>query len=89
MTLLDWVETALNRFADFMWGTPTVILLVGGGLLLTVYSRLRAFRYFPHAIALILGRYNRADDPGHGTNSGVYRACHSRQGVAPLAAAER
>ncbi len=48
-----------------MWSTPTVVLLVGGGLFLTGYSRLRAFRYFGHAIALILGRYNRADDPGH------------------------
>lgn len=65
MSLLEWAETLINRFADFMWSTPTVILLVGGGLFLTLYSRLRAFRYFGHAIALILGRYDRAGDPGH------------------------
>lgn len=65
MAPLNWAGTLINRFADFMWSTPTVVLLVGGGLSLTVYSRLRAFRYFGHAIALILGRYNRSGDPGH------------------------
>lgn len=65
MSVLEWAETLINRFADFMWSTPTVMLLVGGGLFLTLYSRLRAFRYFGHAVALILGRYDRAGDPGH------------------------
>lgn len=69
---MDWVEaieTGLNRFADFMWSTPTVILLVGGGLFLVAFSRLRAYRHFPHALALIAGRYNRAEDPGHVTHA--------------------
>lgn len=65
MPLLESAETLINRFADFMWSTPTVLLLVGGGLFLTAYSRLRAFRYFGHAIALILGRHDRPGDPGH------------------------
>ena len=65
MDLLESVEIALNQFADAMWGTPMLLLLVGGGIFLTLYSRLRPFRHFGHAIALLRGRYNRAQDPGH------------------------
>jgi AGCS family alanine or glycine:cation symporter len=69
VSLLQQAEAAINWFADFMWSTPTVVLLVGGGLFLVVYSRLRAYRHFPHALALIAGKYNRADDPGHVTHA--------------------
>lgn len=62
--MLTALENGLNTFADFMWGTPTVLLLVGGGLFLTVFSRLRAYRHFGHAVALILGRYD--DETGDG-----------------------
>lgn len=65
MTFLEQMEAAFNAFAGFMWGPPMVVLLVGGGLFLTVYSRLRPYRYFGHAIALLRGRYDSADDPGH------------------------
>ena len=63
--MIPALEAALNRFADFMWSTPTVILLVGGGLFLVAYSRLRPYRHLGHAIGLIRGKYNRPDDPGH------------------------
>lgn len=63
--MLTAFETALNTFADFMWGTPTVVLLVGGGLFLTVFSRLRAYRHFGHAIALIAGRYDDEASDGY------------------------
>ncbi len=65
MSQLDWIETVLNDFADFMWSTPTVVLLVGGGLALTAYSRLRAFRHLGHAFGLLLGRYDDPRDPGN------------------------
>ena len=65
MTFLQAVEYYLNLFADALWGTPTLIMLVGGGIFLTLYSRLRAWRHLGHSIALLRGRYNRAEDPGH------------------------
>lgn len=58
MPALEAISTGLNAFADFMWGMPTVVLLVGGGLFLVAYSRARAYRYFGHAVALIRGRYD-------------------------------
>ncbi len=63
--MLETIETALNQFADAMWGTPMLLMLVGGGIFLTLYARLRPFRHFGHAIGLLRGRYNRAEDPGH------------------------
>lgn len=59
------VEVGLNAFADFMWSTPLVILIVGGGMFLLAYSRLRPYRHFGHAAALLLGRYDDSSDPGH------------------------
>ncbi|GAB4192513.1 MAG: sodium:alanine symporter family protein [Wenzhouxiangellaceae bacterium] len=58
------IEKALNAFADFMWSTPLVVLLVGGGLYFAIHSRLRPYRYLGHSIALLRGRYDNPDDPG-------------------------
>ena len=59
------MEAAFTAFAGFMWGTPLVILLVGGGLFFMVYSRGLPYLHFRHAIQILLGKYDRADDAGH------------------------
>ena len=64
MAFFDTVEQSLNLFADTMWDTPTLVMLVGGGVFLTLYSRFRAYRHFGHAIALLRGRHSLQDDPG-------------------------
>jgi len=53
------LEIALAAFANFMWGTPLVVLLVGGGAYFMAHSRLAHFRYFRHSIDLLLGKYNK------------------------------
>lgn len=63
-SFLSQLETALNQFADAMWSTPLVVLLVGGGLFFAIYSRLQPYRHFGHGIAVLRGKYDRADDPG-------------------------
>lgn len=47
-----------------MWGTPLVVLLVGGGLYFLIYSRFIPYRYFWHAIEILRGKYDDLDDPG-------------------------
>ena len=47
-----------------MWGTPLVILLVGGGLYFLIYSRFIPYRYFFHSINILRGKYDDPDDPG-------------------------
>lgn len=47
-----------------MWGTPLVVLLVGGGLYFLIYSQFIPYRYFWHAIEVLRGKYDDPDDPG-------------------------
>ena len=65
MPTLKQIEDFLNAWADLMWSTPLVVLLVGGGMFFMVYSRFRPYRYFGHAIDLLRGKYSDPNDPGH------------------------
>ena len=65
MVTLQKLEDFLNAWADMMWSTPLVVLLVGGGLFFMVYSRFQPYRYFGHAIDLLRGKYSDPNDPGH------------------------
>ncbi len=47
-----------------MWGTPLVVLLVGGGLFFLIYSRFIPYRYFFHSINILRGKYDDPNDPG-------------------------
>jgi AGCS family alanine or glycine:cation symporter len=63
-TLYHLLDTATAAFATFMWGTPLLVLMIGGGLYFTIYCRFIPFRYFPHALRILQGKYDRAEDPG-------------------------
>jgi len=47
-----------------MWGYPLLILMMGGGVFFTVYSRFTPFRFFRHGIKILLGQYDNSEDPG-------------------------
>jgi len=47
-----------------MWGYPLLILMMGGGVFFTVFSRFTPFRYFRHGIKILLGQYDNSEDPG-------------------------
>jgi len=51
-------------FAATVWGTPLLVLVLGGGLYFAVFSRLIPFRYLRHAILITIGKYYGEDDPG-------------------------
>ena len=51
-------------FANWIWGMPLLVLLMGGGLFFLIYSRFIPFKYFPHAIAILRGKYDDPNDPG-------------------------
>ncbi len=61
MTFLE--QLAIDA-ANFIWGTPLLILLMGGGLFFMVYSRFLPYQYFGHAINILRGKYQNPDDPG-------------------------
>ncbi|HKI89441.1 MAG TPA: alanine/glycine:cation symporter family protein [Draconibacterium sp.] len=50
--------------ANFVWGTPVLILLLGGGFYFLIYSRLVPLRYFGHALSILTGKYDDPNEPG-------------------------
>lgn len=58
------LELFSQRFADLVWGTPLVVLLLGGGCIFLVWSRALPYRHLGHAIDILRGRYETPDQPG-------------------------
>ena len=58
------MESLFSAFANFMWGTPLVVLVVGGGLFFALYSRGLPYRHFKLALQILSGRYDRKEDEG-------------------------
>jgi len=54
----------LSNFSSFVWGVPLMVLLVGTGLYLTVRLAFVQSRGFGHAIGVVRGKYDNANDPG-------------------------
>ena len=58
------LELFSQRFVELVWGTPLVILLLGGGCFFLVFSRALPYRHLGHAFSIMLGRYETPDQPG-------------------------
>lgn len=57
-------EKIIVGFSDLAWGTPLLVLLLGGGLFFMAYSRLLPLRYFRHAVNILRGKYDDPNEPG-------------------------
>ena len=62
------INEYIGSFAGFMWGPPLLILLLGGGIYFSIYSRFIPFKYFRHGLDILFGRYNDPNDPGEITH---------------------
>lgn len=62
---ISTTERIITGFSDLAWGTPLLVLLLGGGLYFLLYSGLLPFRHFRHAVAILAGKYDNPDEPGH------------------------
>jgi AGCS family alanine or glycine:cation symporter len=51
-------------FSNWIWDTPMLILLMGGGFILFAYSGFLPFRYFGHALKVVRGKYDDENLPG-------------------------
>ncbi|MEL7046753.1 MAG: hypothetical protein AAGL66_17325, partial [Pseudomonadota bacterium] len=58
------LETIAQDFVDFVWGTPLVVLLLGGGLFFLTLSRGLPYRHFGHAVGVMAGRHDTPEEPG-------------------------
>jgi len=68
MDIYKTLDSAIASLADFLWGTPLVVLLLGGGIFFAAYSRMVPILYFKHGIDILLGKYDSDDDPGQITH---------------------
>ena len=58
------LEQFFVNVSNLIWGTPLLVLLLGGGLFFTIYSRFLPFRYVWHAVNVLRGKYDDPNDPG-------------------------
>ncbi len=63
-SLQNWISTAIKAINEAVWGLPTVFLLCGTGIVLTILLKGIQFRGFFHAIQVIRGKFDHPDDPG-------------------------
>lgn len=66
---MEWLSQAAASFANFVWGAPMIILLVGGGLYFTLYSKLTPYRYLKHGVSLLTGKHDNDSEKGQLTHS--------------------
>src|SRR5210317_414770 len=71
------LEYLTAAFVDFIWGTPLLVLLVGGGLYFALFSRFLAYRHMVHAVGIMLGRYDTPREPGELTHAQALAAALS------------
>ncbi len=62
--MLEKTGEFIVQSANIIWGTPLLIVLLGGGLFFLVYSRLAPLRFIGHAISILTGKYDNPNEPG-------------------------
>lgn len=62
--MLETLERLTGEFVGLVWGLPLVIMLVGSGLLFTVYFGFPQIRFFWHSIQIITGKFDKPEDKG-------------------------
>lgn len=64
MDIFNAFEQLTSQMASIAWGLPLLIILIGGGLYLLIRIRFLPFRYLFHAVAVLRGKYDDANDEG-------------------------
>ena len=66
---MEWLSQIAAAFSNFVWGAPMIILLVGGGIFFTLYSKLTPYRYIRHGVSLLTGKHDNDSEKGQLTHS--------------------
>jgi len=62
--ILAQLTDLTGTISGYAWGIPSIVILVGTGVYLTLRLGLVQLRGFRHAISLISGKHDKAEDPG-------------------------
>ena len=68
MNYYELLDNLMLSIVNILWSTPLIILLLGGGIFFTVFSKLKPYFYLKHALDILMGRYDSDDDPGQITH---------------------
>jgi len=63
-SFMDNLETWTGTFVGTVWGLPLVGLLVGAGIVFTLFFGFPQLTMFKHAIDIVRGKYDNPDDEG-------------------------
>lgn len=58
------LEQLTGQFVGAVWGLPLVGLLVGAGLVFTIYFGFPQITMFKHALEIVSGKYDKPEDAG-------------------------
>lgn len=61
---MDLIQRFLARSVEVVWGPPLIILVVGGGLFLSLYARFLPILRVGHALKILRGSYDDHEAPG-------------------------
>lgn len=62
--MLATIESLTGQFVGIVWGVPLVLLLVGSGVLFTIYFGFPQLLFFKHAIQIVSGKYSDPNSKG-------------------------
>ncbi|HXJ97386.1 MAG TPA: alanine:cation symporter family protein, partial [Gelidibacter sp.] len=65
---METLDSIFQSYADYAWGLPLIVLLIGGGLYLIIRSHFLPFRYLSHALNALRGKYDNPNAPGEITH---------------------
>ena len=58
------IEEIISFISSNVWGYPLLFLIIGGGFYLILISKFLPFRYLPHAISILRGRFSEDRSEG-------------------------
>jgi len=67
MGIMEKLLDIVGKISGWIWGTPMLVLLVGGGLFLTISLGFFQFRYFGYIIKQTFGKILSKETRGEGT----------------------
>ncbi len=61
---MQQLEALTGQFVGTVWGTPLVTVLIGAGVIFSVYFGFPQIFMFKHAIDIVRGKYDKPEDKG-------------------------
>ena len=62
--VLQQINTLISAIINVLWGTHTFVVLIGVGLLLTIWSKFIQYRALTHGVEVVRGKFLLNRPPG-------------------------